>query len=286
MALRAELRCLGQIGFVRHRIEPRERAVGDEALHQSDRLVPILRIPERDANQEPIQLRFRQWKGALRLHGILRRDDQEGRVERVGRSALGDLALLHAFEQCRLGARRGAVDLIGQQDVRKHGALDEGEFPGLLRVDLHAGDVRRKQIRRELHAGEIAAERPGQRFGQRRLARAGDVFQQHMPAGKQRGEDQFHLARFADDHSADVLAQRGRERLQVGILHGAHSIRWTFVNIIHVVERKFNPASAKMRRKPGELPEKGEEWGIDSAADLKENRYFTKKTLVKPAPLG
>lgn len=39
----------------------------------------------------------------------------------------GDVVLLHRLQQRRLGARRGAVDLVGHQELGEDGALDEAE---------------------------------------------------------------------------------------------------------------------------------------------------------------
>ena len=44
---------------------------------------------------------------------------RNGRGERVGDAVDGDLALLHRLEQRRLGLRRGAVDLVGEEQVRE-----------------------------------------------------------------------------------------------------------------------------------------------------------------------
>ena len=63
-----------------------------------------------------------------------------------------DLALLHRLQQRRLGLRRRAVDLVGEQDVREHRPAPELELAGLRVVDERAGHVARHEVRGELHA--------------------------------------------------------------------------------------------------------------------------------------
>src|SRR5690242_21714149 len=48
--------------------------------------------------------------------------------------------------------------------------------------DGNTQNVRRQQVRRELQTAETRVNRAGQRLGQRRFARAGIIFQQHMSA--------------------------------------------------------------------------------------------------------
>ena len=96
-------------------------------------------------------------ESALSFHRVLGGDNQKGLLQVVGHTAFGDLPLFHALQKGRLSPGSGTVDLIGQQDVGKGRALQEGEFACLLAVDPHAGDVRRQQIRGELDPGEAAA---------------------------------------------------------------------------------------------------------------------------------
>ena len=98
------------------------------------------------------------------------------------------LAFAHRFQQRRLRARRGAVDFVGQQNVGEDRAFVKMKLLVALVENRHAEDVRRQQIRRELDALELGVNGAGQRLGQRRLARAGKILQQHVPAAGQRGE--------------------------------------------------------------------------------------------------
>jgi hypothetical protein len=53
-----------------------------------------------------------------------------------------DLALLHAFQERRLGLRRGAVDLVDEEEVREDGPRPELELVRALVEHVHAGHVR------------------------------------------------------------------------------------------------------------------------------------------------
>ena len=70
-----------------------------------------------------------------------------------------DLALLHHFEQRRLGLGARTVDLVGEHDVGEDRPGVELEGAGLLVVDRDAGDVARQQVGRELDAGIRALHR-------------------------------------------------------------------------------------------------------------------------------
>ena len=59
---------------------------------------------------------------------------------------------------------RGAVDLVGQQQVGEDGAERGVEFAALLVVDAGADQIGRDQVGGELDALELAADRFGQAF--------------------------------------------------------------------------------------------------------------------------
>ena len=80
------------------------------------------RVAEREPQREAVELRLRQREGAVLLDRVLRRDHEERGGQRPRDAVDRDLALLHALEQRRLRARRGAVELVGEHDVREHRA--------------------------------------------------------------------------------------------------------------------------------------------------------------------
>ena len=117
----------------------------------------------------------------------------------------------------RLGLGRGAVDLVGEDDLAHDRARPELELLGLLVVDRQAGDVGRQQVRRELDAPERAAEAAGDRLGEHRLAGARHVLDQEVAAAQQRDEREADLVVLADDDALDV-----GEDLVAGLLDLGH----------------------------------------------------------------
>ena len=112
------------------------------------------------------------------------------------------LAFAHRFEQRRLRARRGAVDFVGQQDVREDRAFVKMKLLVALVENGNAENVRRQQVGRELDALELRVNGAGERLGQRGLARAGKILQQHVAAAGERGEQ---------------LARRASRRIVIGL---------------------------------------------------------------------
>ncbi len=118
-----------------------------------------------------------------------------------------DRVLLHRLQQGRLGLGRGAVDLVGQDDLREDRAGLELEDPaavGQLHDDVGADDVGGHQVGRELDAVEVQVDRVGERPHQQRLAQARHAFQQRMAADEQAGQDAVDDLVVADDDLADL----------------------------------------------------------------------------------
>src|SRR5208282_4729508 len=69
----------------------------------------------------------------------------------------------------------------------------------------HAKDVRRQQIGRKLDALELRVNRAGERLGQRRLAGAGKIVQQHVAAAGERGEQLARRTNLAAHDFGDVF---------------------------------------------------------------------------------
>ncbi len=122
-------------------------------------------------------------------------------------AADGDRVLLHRLEQGRLGLGRGAVDLVGQDDLREDRArlkLEDAAAVGQLHDDVGADDVGGHQVGRELDAVEVERHGVGQRPHQQRLAQAGHAFQQRVAADEQAGQDAVDDLVVADDHLGDL----------------------------------------------------------------------------------
>ena len=56
-------------------------------------------------------------------------------------TANGNLVFLHYFQQGALHFRRGAIDLIGQDEIGKDGAKMRGELAGARVVNLSSNQV-------------------------------------------------------------------------------------------------------------------------------------------------
>ena len=111
--------------------------------------------------------------------------------------------LLHRLQQGRLGARAGAVDLVGHQELGEDRALDEAEraAPSARLVeDLRAENVGGHQVRRELHPPCVEPEHGAERLDQLRLGEAGHADEQAVAAGQDRHQGEVdHLLLAEDD---------------------------------------------------------------------------------------
>ena len=155
------------------------------------------------------------------LDGVLRREDEERLGQRARLALDRDLALGHRLEERGLRARRGAVHLVGEDDLGEDRAGTEEERAVGGAVDRAAEDVGRQEVGRELDAGERGAERARERLRQRRLAGAGDVLEQDVPAGEDGGEDALDGLVGAADRGAEV----GPQGLEFG--NGFHAAQYT-----------------------------------------------------------
>jgi hypothetical protein len=87
-----------------------------EAAHDR-RLFLGARVRHQQLEQEAVELRFGQRVDALALDRVLRRDDHEAVGERMALAVERHAPLLHRLEQRGLGLGRGAVDLVGEQQL-------------------------------------------------------------------------------------------------------------------------------------------------------------------------
>ena len=141
----------------------------------------------------------------------------EGRRERTILARHGHLPLLHRLKQRRLGARAGAVDLVGHQELAEDRPGDEleGARAVLPRLqDLGAEDVRRHQVGGELHAVGVEPHDGGERLDEAGLAQPRKPDQQPVPAAEQRRQAEVHDPLLADEPPGDRLPRRGEPRLE------------------------------------------------------------------------
>ena len=153
---------------------------------------------------EAVELRLGELEGAGLLDGVLRGDDEEGGGQVVRGVADRHATLLHGLEQGRLHLRAGAVDLVGQQQVREDGPLVHAELAGALLEDLRAHDVGGEQVDRELHAAELEVDGLGHRLHEQRLGDARHALEQQVAAREQRDQHPLHHAALAHDGPGHV----------------------------------------------------------------------------------
>ena len=167
------------------------------------------RIGDQNLHQEAVELRFRQRIGAFHFDGILRGHHQERRFQLMGGGAAGDGALLHGFEQRGLRFGRGAIDFVGQHQVRENRSGLEAQrlVPAVVGFDDHAADdVGGHQVGRELDARILEVQDARQRAQQGGLAQARNAFEQHVSAGEQADQNAVDDVVLADDDFRDFIA--------------------------------------------------------------------------------
>ena len=139
---------------------------------------------------------------------------RKGTGRRQVLSADGHLALLHGLEHRALHFRRGAVDLIGQQQIGEDRAAVDAELAALLIDDLRADDVGGQHVDGELDALEVEVDGLGDGVDQQRLREAGQPLQQQVAAGEERDHDALDDDILADDDLGDTFADAGDELLR------------------------------------------------------------------------
>ncbi len=92
----------------------------------------------------------------------------------------------------------------------------ELETTFLRSPDLGTGEVGRKQVGRELHAGEIRLQARGQRADGAGLGQAGRTLDEEMAVGQQGDQQAIDQGRLADDLGRQGLAQVAEGIVQAG----------------------------------------------------------------------
>ena len=170
-----------------------------------------------------------------------------------------DLPLLHDLEERALDLGRGAVDLVGEQEVGEHRAELGVEGAAVRAVDARADQVAGDEVRGELDPAERGMEDVGERLDREGLGEAGDALEEEMAAGEEGDEHPLEHRVLADDDPPDLVEDG------LGGLPG----------VDHVVD----PVAARARR-PGRLGGRGRGGGRDGAAAPRSGR------LRRPARPG
>src|SRR5215469_12088161 len=144
-------------------------------------------IADINFHEETIELRFRKRVCAFLLERVLRRKDMEWLRQIVSSAGDGDMLFLHRLQQRRLGARAGAIDFVGHQQLRKYWSGDEAKaaLAGLAFFqDFGAENVRGHEIGRKLNAPRVKAEHGAQCVDKLCLGQTGQAKKEGMAAGQ------------------------------------------------------------------------------------------------------
>src|SRR6476646_5757953 len=95
------------------------------------------------------------------------------------------LSFRHGFQQSRLSLRRGAVDLVGEDNIRENRTGFPFENSTVLLINRQADHIRRKQVGGELDTLESAIQCASQSVSERGFTDTRNVFDQKMTAGNQ-----------------------------------------------------------------------------------------------------
>ena len=153
------------------------------------------------------------------LDRVLGREHEERPLEPARQALARHLVLLHRLEQRRLRLRRGAVDLVGEEEVREDRPGAELEVGGALVVDRRAGHVGGHQVGRELDPAEAQSGRLREGARHQRLGQAGEILDQDVAVGEQAEQDELERLTLADDRALDLVEQPGRAVGDLGDLH-------------------------------------------------------------------
>ena len=126
----------------------------------------LARVVHADVQQEAVELRFGQRDRCRPARaGSAWPARRTAAGSGVGGAGIADRAFLHRLEQRGLGLGRGAVELVGEQQVGEDRALLELEvaLAGAVVLFQHLGaeDVAGHQVRGELDAAELPVPAPG-----------------------------------------------------------------------------------------------------------------------------
>ena len=161
-----------------------------------------------NGEEEAIKLGFWKREGARGGSIVLSGDHQEGDGQGLGFAVNGDLVFVHRLKKSGLGARRSAIDFVGEEEVGKDGARDEIEIAVLLPVEIVSDDVGREEVGRELQSFKTAAQ--GDRKGRSEggLSDAGGAGHQGVSPGKKGSEQKVGGLLRSEDGGIELCAER------------------------------------------------------------------------------
>ena len=216
------------------------------------------RIIHPRVEHETVELRFRQRIRSFLFNRVLRSEDKKRRGQRIILASDRHRALLHRFEQSRLGLRWRPIDLVCQHDVGKQWTLHELELT-LFIENLRTYNVTWHQVRSELHPIELQSQSLRDRVDQKRFGQAGNADKQDVSAGKNGGGHFTDHLILAHDDLSNFLEQLLLFRVErferflircvhVGLVSGVFHIDFYAASVkIEHAERAAGHSSLKCR---------------------------------------
>jgi len=175
-------------------------------------------VADTERTDETVELGVGQREGADLFMGVLGGDDEKRFVERMALAVDRDVVLLHRLKQGGLGLWHGAVDFVGQQELRENGSLFQDEFSALLVEIADAEDVGGQQVAGELDTAETEAKYFGKALGEGSFADAGNVFEQDMTAREKSGQRKGDRVPLSDQAAFDGVDDGNKSQVN-GCIH-------------------------------------------------------------------
>ena len=132
---------------------------------------------------------------------VLRGEKNEGLRKREGVSVDGDIPFTHRLEQRGLRSGRGAIELVGQNDIGKDRTFVKDELVSRRVENLDADDVGGQEIARTLDPAHLEPQHFRDGFDDGRFSHPGNVFQKNVIGGKHRAHECVHQRFFALEKS-------------------------------------------------------------------------------------
>ena len=194
---------------------------GVENLDEGGRVGP----GDVELEEEAVELCFREGVGALHFDGVLRGEYEEWVRQVVSFATGGDDAFLHGFEEGRLRLGGGAVDFVGEEDVREDGSGPKLEGAVMLAVHAAAGHVGGHEVGRELDASEGEVGGRGEGANEARLSEPRSAFDEDVAACERGNEEIVDEGLLPEDDGADGLREfacAGGDDFGCGFVGGCH----------------------------------------------------------------
>ncbi len=194
-------------------------------LHDPQLLV-LVGIAERGAQEEAVELRLGQRERALLLDRVLGRDRKNGAGS--GRVSPSTVTCRSAIASSSADCVFGIARLISSTSRTFANTGPGRNSNSRSRGSQIESPVTSVGCRSGVHWMRLdarAVDRAGERPRQHRLGRARDVLEQHVPATRERGDDDADLLALADHDRLDVLHETIDDRDGAGETSAVADVR-------------------------------------------------------------